>query len=151
MGFTAAEVRRFRAVMDDMDAQFVAVLGGRRDMYDLTLEAAVSVPPASRPPGGGVGSTDDQAASTSTSTSTSTTSVTQRTIFLSGMNGAEINEVIGAVYDEIELPVEPVFAVLVPKNRDKVVRDLVEEVHDDHARLRKEREQYEEMQVRDQP
>jgi len=58
----------------------------------------------------------------------------KRTIFMSGMTGAEIVEVMGA-YSETGMP-RAVFAALVPRNAAKTVSELAEEVHEDDERLR---------------
>ncbi|EFJ48983.1 hypothetical protein VOLCADRAFT_90363 [Volvox carteri f. nagariensis] len=58
---------------------------------------------------------------------------TRRTVFLSGMIGAEVVEVIAA-YREAGMP-PTVWAAAVPNNYTRVVRELVEEVHADNAAM----------------
>ena len=61
----------------------------------------------------------------------------RRTIFLSGMYAAEVHEIISA-YRDARLP-PAVFAAYVPRNKDKCIADLVEEVYDDHLYMLRQR------------
>ena len=63
----------------------------------------------------------------------------RRTVILSGMYASEVQEVIAA-YRETTLP-PAVFAAFVPKNAEKRICDLVEEVYDDHEYMIMKRNQ----------
>ncbi|GIL61440.1 hypothetical protein Vafri_15888 [Volvox africanus] len=58
---------------------------------------------------------------------------TRRTVFLSGMIGAEVVEVIAA-YKEAGMP-PTVWAAAVPNNYTRLVKDLVDEVHADNTAM----------------
>ncbi|GLI63778.1 hypothetical protein VaNZ11_006859 [Volvox africanus] len=58
---------------------------------------------------------------------------TRRTVFLSGMVGAEVVEVIAA-YKEAGMP-PTVWAAAVPNNYTRLVKDLVDEVHADNTAM----------------
>ncbi|GFR52651.1 hypothetical protein Agub_g15243 [Astrephomene gubernaculifera] len=113
VGFLEEEVAAFRRLMDDMEADMVQIVPCSPGMMAGTLQAALEAEvPGSyeQPPLG-----------------------TRRTVFLSGMVGAEVLEVISA-YREAGMP-PTVWAAAVPNNYQRVVRELVEEVHADNAAM----------------
>ncbi|KAG2433414.1 hypothetical protein HXX76_008472 [Chlamydomonas incerta] len=113
VGFMAEEVEQFRKFMIDMEADMVKLVPASPAMMAGTLGAALEsdFPQYEQAPLG-----------------------TRRTVFLSGMVGAEIMEVIAA-YKEEGMP-PTVWAAAVPNNWGRVVRELVEEVHADNAAMR---------------
>ncbi|KAG2449305.1 hypothetical protein HYH02_005461 [Chlamydomonas schloesseri] len=113
VGFMAEEVEQFRKFMIDMEADMVKIVPATPAMMGGTLGAALEseFPTYEQPPLG-----------------------TRRTVFLSGMVGAEIMEVIAAYKDEGMPPT--VWAAAVPNNWGRVVRELAEEVHADNAAMR---------------
>ncbi|GLC36474.1 hypothetical protein PLESTF_001264600 [Pleodorina starrii] len=112
VGFLAEEVERFRSFMLDMEADMVKIVPCSPAMMGSALGQALEseFPEYEQPPLG-----------------------TRRTVFLSGMVGAEVMEVIGA-YKDAGMP-PTVWAAAVPNNYGRIVRDLVEEVHADNAAM----------------
>lgn len=112
VGFQAEEVEAFRSFMIDMEADMVKLVPASAAMLRGTLQQAMETefPQYSQPPLG-----------------------TRRTVFLSGMYGAEVVEVIAA-YKDAGLP-PTVWAAAVPRNWGRVVGELVEEVHADNAAM----------------
>jgi len=62
--------------------------------------------------------------------------VGKRAVIVSGMNAAEISEVIGA-YRDTDLP-EPVWAAALQVNWDRKVSDMVDDIYGDHAYMMKQ-------------
>lgn len=115
IGFLQGDVEKFRKMMADMDADMVKIIPCSQRMLDQTLQNALesSPPKFEQAPLG------------------------QKTaVILSGMYASEIVEVISA-YKENGLPAT-VFAAAVPKNYDHIVRELVDEIHNDHAYVAKQ-------------
>ncbi|KAG2491634.1 hypothetical protein HYH03_010005 [Edaphochlamys debaryana] len=113
VGFMAEEVQGFRQLMADMEAEGVKIIPCTPAQLKGTLSAAfeAETPAYQQPPLG-----------------------TRRTVFLSGMFGGEMVDVI-ASYKETGLPTT-VWAAAVPNNWGRVVSDLVAEVHADNAAMK---------------
>lgn len=109
VGFRLPEVTSFRQMLVEMGAEDVQLLSCGSDYLEDSLATvfAKSQSNFEDPPLG-----------------------LRRTVFLSGMYASEVNEVISA-FNESQLP-PAVFSALVPKNKDKKIAELVDEVYDDH-------------------
>jgi len=113
VGYYPVEMDRFRAVMNDMEADMVKVICCGTEQLQGSLQQALEGPtPDVKEPKLG----------------------TRRAIFLSGMSGEEVSEVIGA-YNDSGLP-ETVWAAAVPMNFTRRLEDLVEDIYGDHMYLR---------------
>jgi len=115
VGFPPKDAEAFRTSLCDMGGDFVNVLSCSDAALRLPLGRVMEKSPAELP-------------------LSSYVPYRKRTIFMSGMTGAEIVEVMGA-YSETGMP-RAVFAALVPRNAAKTVSELAEEVHEDDERLR---------------
>lgn len=107
IGFDESEVQIFRSIMLDMDADMVKIIVCDRQMFQGTLCQAMEAPGHMH-----------------------TQRVGQRAVIVSGMNAAEIGEIIGA-YRDADLP-EPVWAAALAANWDRKVKDLVDDIYGDH-------------------
>lgn len=112
VGFLSEEVDAFRKLMLDMEADMVKIIPCTRAQLGSSLQQALEseYPVYEQPPLG-----------------------TRRTVFLSGMFGAEVVDVIGG-YRESGLP-QAVWAAAVPNNYKRLVSELVSEVHADNAAM----------------
>uniref|UniRef100_A0A061QZG0 Transmembrane protein n=1 Tax=Tetraselmis sp. GSL018 TaxID=582737 RepID=A0A061QZG0_9CHLO len=108
VGFSKDEFRLFSQMMDELGATMVKVLSCTESMLQGSLMEALEK--------GSTGYTEAVDV--------------QRTVFLSGLYSGEVMEVISA-YSETGLP-EPVFAAAVPANANAVLRELCDEVLEDH-------------------
>ncbi|KAL3148075.1 hypothetical protein ABBQ38_014360 [Trebouxia sp. C0009 RCD-2024] len=107
VGFHEHEVQAFRSVMLDMEADMVKIIVCDKRMYQQTLRQALEAPGHMH-----------------------TQRVGQRAMILSGMNAAEVGEIIGA-YRDAGLP-EPVWAAALAANWDRKIKDLVSDIYGDH-------------------
>lgn len=107
VGFHEQEVQKFRSIMLDMDADMVKIIVCDKQMFQGTVEKAFQAP----------GHMHSQ-------------QVGERAVIMSGMNAAEVGEIIGA-YRDSELP-EPVWAAALAANWDRKVKDLVHDIYGDH-------------------
>ncbi|GIL61439.1 hypothetical protein Vafri_15888 [Volvox africanus] len=112
VGFMAEEVEQFRTTMLEIEADMVKIVPCSPSMMGGTLQQALEseIPKYEQPLLG-----------------------TRRTVFLSGMIGAEVVEVIAA-YKEAGMP-PTVWAAAVPNNYTRLVKDLVDEVHADNTAM----------------
>ena len=119
VGFTPAECAEWREILDAIGADFIRVVACDKAMTRGTLGRALetvqedvsAVKPALGVP---------------------------RMMFMSGMNGREVMELIGVYEDMCEGDREwapAVFACAVPKNYDSPMSALLAEIMDDHERL----------------
>ena len=114
VGFTSEETKEWRRTLDEIGADFVEVKTLTAAMRRGTLGAALETKQAdasAEKPALGV----------------------PRVMFLSGMSGSEVMEIIDE-YDGKEWA-PCVFACAVPKNWDTDVASLTAEIMDDHLRL----------------
>ncbi|BDA51235.1 hypothetical protein COCOBI_18-1120 [Coccomyxa sp. Obi] len=109
VGYAQYEVDQFRTFMIDMDADMVKIITCTRKMLSSTLEQSLDSPAPvfEQLPLG-----------------------TKRAVFLSGMSGAEVQEVISA-YNDSGLP-PTVWAAAVPANYQRTVSTLLEDIYGDH-------------------
>jgi len=107
VGFQEHEVQAFRSIMLDMEADMVKIIVCDKRMFQQTLRQALEAP----------GHMHNQC-------------VGQRAMILSGMNAAEVGEIIGA-YRDAGLP-EPVWAAALAANWDRKIKDLVNDIYGDH-------------------
>lgn len=107
VGFHEHEVQAFRGIMLDMDADMVKIIICDQHMFKRTLQQAMEAPGHMH-----------------------TQRVGERAVILSGMNAAEIGEIIGA-YRDAGLP-EPVWAAALAANWDRKISDLVHDIYGDH-------------------
>ncbi|CAL8466395.1 g5931 [Coccomyxa elongata] len=109
VGFAQYEVDQFRAFMIDMDADIVKIITCTKKMLSSTLEQSLDSPAPvfEQLPLG-----------------------TKRAVFLSGMSGAEVQEVISA-YNDSGLP-PTVWAAAVPANYQRTISVLLEDIYGDH-------------------
>lgn len=114
VGFTSEETKEWRRTLDEIGADFVEVktltAALRRGTLGEALETKQADASAEKPALG-----------------------VPRVMFLSGMSGSEVMEIID-VYDEKDWA-PCVFACAVPKNWDTDVASLTAEIMDDHLRL----------------
>lgn len=119
VGFTPVECAEWREILDAIGADFIRVVACDKAMTRGTLGRALetvqedvsAVKPALGVP---------------------------RMMFMSGMNGREVMELIGVYEDMCEGDREwapAVFACAVPKNYDSPMSALLAEIMDDHERL----------------
>jgi len=123
VGLTADELAAFRAALHDIDADIVRLLPCPRSALletggeDLALEDAVALeacPPHEPAPDG-----------------------TPAVVFLSGMSGPEVAEIVRCYREDPEPPLPPAaFCALVPGNRRRGVRGLVASIWRDEAKVR---------------
>ena len=109
VGFSQTEYDQFRGLLQQMEADFVKTIPCSAAHLGASLQTVLhleNVKFESGPLG------------------------LRRTIFLSGMYASEVHEIISA-YRDARMP-PAVFAAYVPRNKDKRLDDLVEEVYDDH-------------------
>ena len=179
VGFSPLEAAAFRALMDGMGADFVAVGAATEASLDRSLidvfsanslaalpisnartdvggAAAAATAAVAGGPGGADGGSGGEAGAIAP----------RRTVFLSGLTAGEVVEVVSACGDAVDAAADgaaggsgragagaadgvgagglgaggigatrPVFAVMVPRNKDRIVRSLIDEVWDDDARL----------------
>lgn len=112
VGFLPEEFEAFRAMMNDIEADMVKIVPCTRAHLDSTLQAALEsdYPHYEQPALG-----------------------QRRALFMSGMYGSEVVELIAA-YKEAGLP-PCAFAAAVPNNYQRTVGDLAESVWRDQAAL----------------
>jgi len=114
VGFTSEETKEWRRTLDEIGADFVEIKTLTAAMQRGTLGEALEVKQAdasAEKPAFGV----------------------PRVMFLSGMSGSEVMEIIDE-YDGKEWA-PCVFACAVPKNWNSDVASLIAEIMDDHLRL----------------
>jgi hypothetical protein len=118
VGFMKDEYLRVRELMDDMEAENVSVIPCSRALMKGTLVDALNSNGVKyeAPPLG-----------------------TKRAVFLSGMYGSEVMNVIGE-YREVGLP-PAVFGAFVPNNASRIVSDLVQEISAEDAAMKKKMQQ----------
>ncbi|KAK9844329.1 hypothetical protein WJX74_000876 [Apatococcus lobatus] len=112
VGFAREEVDIFKHMMNDMDGDMVKVSACSRQMLAAKLIDALQapVPAFEQLPDG-----------------------TPRAVFLSGMNGPEVNEVISAYHDS-GLP-DCAWAAALPVNAERLVGKLVQDIYGDHQHI----------------
>lgn len=118
VGFTRSEVFQFEKMLQEIDADMVKLISCPSNAMTKTLEEAISMQ-------SNEGETNPMGS--------------RRIVFLSGMVGSEVQEVICA-YRDNRLP-ETVFAAYVPKNKDKRICDLIDEVYEDHEYMMRKKNQ----------
>jgi len=119
VGFTSKETAEWREVLDSIGASFVRVVTCDKALARGTLRAALET-------------TQSDASAVRSALGV------PRMMFLSGMNGAEVMEMIGVYEDVCEGDkgwAPCVFACAVPKNYDSDLSSLFAEIMDDHTRL----------------
>ena len=119
MGFTSSETKEWREMLDAIGADFVKTLTLTTAMKKMTLGEAIS--------------------STQADASVEKSALgVPRMMFLSGMSGSEVMQIIDCYEDMFvdEKDWAPaIFACAVPRNWDSSITDLTAEIMDDHTRL----------------
>ena len=118
VGFLEEEFAFLQDILDEMGAAEVQLVPCTSTLLDGTLGEALSMDPlpAHEPP---------------------ISEGTQRVVFLSGMYASEVIEVVAALR-ESDLP-ECAFAAAVPRSWGRQLRELVDDVHADHAAMAERR------------
>ena len=110
IGLSCEENKLLKRMLVEMGADFVKVLACTENMLHLPLEEALQTEE----------NLDAQGLNND---------ISKRAIFLSGMSGGEVQDVI-ASFHESGLR-NAVFAALVPNNAQRLVAGLVEEIYED--------------------
>ncbi|CAK0783974.1 hypothetical protein CVIRNUC_007177 [Coccomyxa viridis] len=109
IGFSQYEVDAFRAFMIDMDADMVKIITCNRGLLKQSLKDALKA---------------------NAGTFEQLPLGTKRAVFLSGMSGSEVQEVVSAYHDS-GLP-RSMWAAAVPANYDRTLGTLIEDIYGDH-------------------
>ena len=112
VGFTPAETCKWRAELDAIEADFVRLVTCTKDMVDGPLGVALET------------EQEDPAAETSAFG-------VERMMFFSGMVGGEIVQLVD-LFNGLGWPPSGAAACAVPNNWDSSVRELIDEIADDH-------------------
>jgi len=127
VGFTPEETCKWRAELDAIEADFVRLVTCTKDMVDGPLGVALET------------EQEDPAAETSAFG-------VERMMFFSGMVGGEIMQLVD-LFNGLGWP-PSIFACAVPNNWDSSVRELIDEIADDHkVMMEREKEKLTEMGV----
>ena len=127
VGFTPEETCKWRAELDAIEADFVRLVTCTKDMVDGPLGVALET------------EQEDPAAETSAFG-------VERMMFFSGMVGGEIVQLVD-LFNGLGWP-PSIFACAVPNNWDSSVRELIDEIADDHkVMMEREKEKLAEMGV----
>jgi hypothetical protein len=118
VGFAPEETKTLRAELDAIEANFVRLVTCTKELVDGALGDALET------------TQDDPAAETSAFG-------VERMMFFSGMVGGEVMQLVDLI-NSLEMP-PSIFACAVPNNWETPVRDLIDEIADDH-KLMMERE-----------
>lgn len=127
VGFTPEETRKWRAELDAIEADFVRLVTCTKDMVDGPLGVALET------------EQEDAAAETSAFG-------VERMMFFSGMVGGEIMQLVD-LFNGLGWP-PSIFACAVPNNWDSSIRELIDEIADDHKiMMEREKEKLAEMGI----
>lgn len=112
-GFTPDEKQDVKGLLDEIGGDFMKIVQATSDMLDGTLWDAFG--------------------RVQVQTAQNLATDVPRMCFISGLTGEELMMLVDA-FGKSKLQ-RPVFAALVPKNKDKLLRELIDEVMGDHRRL----------------